>query len=51
VTSDEQLRGDDCSDAGFVEQRGCEDADVFGDLALELVRFRGRCLGASREHA
>jgi hypothetical protein len=35
------LRGDDRSDAGFVEQRGCECADVAEDLVLELDGFAG----------
>jgi hypothetical protein len=36
---DEQLRGDDRADAGFVEQRGRERADVGQDLAFELGGF------------
>ena len=41
---DDQLRGDDRADAGFVEQFGHERTDVFEDFALELVGLCGRGL-------
>lgn len=48
---DEQLRGDDHADARLVEQRGCEDADVLGELAFEIACFPRRCLRATGEQA
>jgi hypothetical protein len=48
---DDQLRGDDRADAGFVEQFGHERANVVEDLTLKLIGFCGRRLDASGERA
>jgi hypothetical protein len=48
---DDQLCGDDWSDAGFVEQVGHERTYVLNDLALEHARFGWRGLDPSRERA
>ena len=44
---DDQLGGDDRSDAGFVEQRRGKRMDVLVDLVFELVGFEGCGLDAA----
>jgi hypothetical protein len=45
------LCGCERSDAGLVEQLGCEHADAGEDLALELVSLSRRGLDPSSERA
>jgi hypothetical protein len=49
--ADDQLRSDDRTDTGLVQQLGHERPDVADDLTLEFVRFVGRGLDSSCELA